>query len=135
MQRTQNFKGGIRAFAFKKKAKAIARIAPSDSLSITVNGIPFEHKFNNIFSQMAVISIFEIINSSNFIIVANTWGGGIESQACALRYAIVKCLLGLNYTIKPALTSYGYVTTDCRKVERKKSGLAKARKAFQFSKR
>ncbi|MGP1918319.1 MAG: 30S ribosomal protein S9 [Candidatus Hodgkinia cicadicola] len=135
MYKTQAFVGGVKANAFKKTAKASVRIAPNNVFSIFINGAPLNYQFDDIISQMVIMSAFEVISSSNFIVIANTWGGGIESQAHALRHAITKCLIALNCNSKTILSKYGYVSTDCRKVERKKCGLAKARKAFQFTKR
>ncbi|MGP1914345.1 MAG: 30S ribosomal protein S9 [Candidatus Hodgkinia cicadicola] len=135
MYKTQTFKGGIKATAFKKSAKATVRISPNDGFLIFINGAPLNYQFNDVINQMIIMSAFEVVASSNFIVIANTWGGGIESQAQALRHAITKCLIALNYNSKTILAKYGFVSTDCRKVERKKYGLAKARKSFQFSKR
>ncbi|MFP3039050.1 MAG: 30S ribosomal protein S9 [Candidatus Hodgkinia cicadicola] len=135
MYKTQTFLGGVKATAFKKSAKATVRIAPNSAFSIFINGAPLNYQFDDVINQMVIMSAFEVVASSNFIVIANTWGGGIESQAHALRHAITKCLIALNHDSKNILAKYGYVSTDCRKVERKKCGLAKARKAFQFSKR
>ncbi|MGP1905828.1 MAG: 30S ribosomal protein S9 [Candidatus Hodgkinia cicadicola] len=135
MYKTQTFLGGIKANAFKKSAKATVRVAPNDEFLIFINGAPLNYQFDDVISQMIIMGAFEAVASSNFIVIANTWGGGIESQAQALRHAITKCLIALNRSSKAILAEYGYVSTDCRKVERKKCGLAKARKAFQFSKR
>ncbi|MGP1917026.1 MAG: 30S ribosomal protein S9 [Candidatus Hodgkinia cicadicola] len=135
MYKTQAFVGGVKATAFKKNAKAIVRLALNSNLSIFINGVPLNHHFDDVISQMVVMSTFEAVASSNFIIIANTFGGGIESQAYALRHAIAKCLIALNSNSKTILAKYGYVSVDCRKVERKKFGRAKARKSFQFSKR
>ncbi|MGP1917780.1 MAG: 30S ribosomal protein S9 [Candidatus Hodgkinia cicadicola] len=135
MYKTQTFVGGVKATAFKKNAKAIVRLALNSNFSIFINGVPLNHHFDDVISQMVVMSTFEAVASSNFIIIADTFGGGIESQAHALRYAIAKCLIALNSNSKTILAKYGYVSADCRKVERKKCGRAKARKSFQFSKR
>ena len=62
-------------------------------------------------------------------------GGGINGQAEAVRLAISRALCKVNAENKPKLKSKGYLTRDSRMVERKKSGLKKARKASQFSKR
>ena len=62
-------------------------------------------------------------------------GGGSFGQAGAIRHGISRALEKKNSEFRGALKSAGYLTRDSRKVERKKVGLRKARKAPQFSKR
>ena len=62
-------------------------------------------------------------------------GGGITGQAGAIRLGIARALVALNATDRGVLKKAGFLTRDARKVERKKYGLAGARKSFQFSKR
>ncbi|HMS51356.1 MAG TPA: 30S ribosomal protein S9, partial [Chitinophagales bacterium] len=46
-----------------------------------------------------------------------------------------RALVAMDSELKPALRSKGLMTRDPREVERKKSGLRKARKREQYSKR
>ncbi len=62
-------------------------------------------------------------------------GGGVSGQAGALRLAIARALVKVNEEYKPILRREGLLTRDSRIKERKKYGLAKARKRYQFSKR
>ncbi|MEA3272994.1 MAG: 30S ribosomal protein S9 [Patescibacteria group bacterium] len=62
-------------------------------------------------------------------------GGGVRGQAEATRHAISKALIKFDESLRKQLKELGYLTRDSRKVERKKPGLKKARKAPQFSKR
>ena len=62
-------------------------------------------------------------------------GGGISGQAGAIRHGITRALIQYNEELRSPLRRAGFVTRDARKVERKKCGLHKARKAPQFSKR
>lgn len=62
-------------------------------------------------------------------------GGGINSQAEAIRLAISRSLVKINEEYKPILKEDSLLTRDPRMVERKKPGRKKARKSFQFSKR
>jgi small subunit ribosomal protein S9 len=66
---------------------------------------------------------------------ANCKGGGLSSQAGALRLGIARALARMNPDYRPALKAAGLLTRDPRMVERKKSGQPGARKQFQFSKR
>jgi len=67
--------------------------------------------------------------------VATTTGGGMSGQAGALRLGIARALCEYNLDLRPALKRAGLLTRDPRVKERKKYGLAGARKRFQFSKR
>ena len=62
-------------------------------------------------------------------------GGGIEAQAIATRLGIARALLSEDESLHHAFKEQGFLTRDSRKKERKKYGLAGARKRFQFSKR
>jgi small subunit ribosomal protein S9 len=62
-------------------------------------------------------------------------GGGKTGQAGAVRLALARALIKMDETLRKPLKSAGLLTRDAREVERKKYGLVKARKRFQFSKR
>ena len=70
-----------------------------------------------------------------FDIVATTSGGGISGMAGALRLGIARALCLYNGELRGRLKKAGLLTRDQRGKERKKYGLAGARKRFQFSKR
>ena len=70
-----------------------------------------------------------------FDILATASGGGISGQAGALRLGIARALVESNPELRPRLKKAGLLTRDPRVKERKKYGLAGARKRFQFSKR
>ena len=59
----------------------------------------------------------------------------VVNPAGAPRHGISRALCAYDPHLRPALKSGGYLTRDDRKVERKKYGLRKARRSFQFSKR
>ena len=62
-------------------------------------------------------------------------GGGIHSQAEALRHGISRALIELNAELRKELKPLGFLMRDPRMKERRKFGLKKARKAPQWSKR
>ncbi|MBU2025213.1 MAG: 30S ribosomal protein S9 [Patescibacteria group bacterium] len=62
-------------------------------------------------------------------------GGGVRAQAEAIRHGLSRALVKFREEFKKELRDLGYLTRDSRKVERKKPGLKKARRAGQFSKR
>jgi small subunit ribosomal protein S9 len=70
-----------------------------------------------------------------FDILATAAGGGVVGQAGALRLGIARALCEYNAELRPALKRAGLLTRDSRTKERKKYGMAGARKRFQFSKR
>ncbi len=71
----------------------------------------------------------------SYDIIARVRGGGISGQAGALRLGISRALAKINDEYKRSLRKDGLLTRDARVVERKKYGLAGARRRFQFSKR
>jgi small subunit ribosomal protein S9 len=71
----------------------------------------------------------------DFDITIRVVGGGTRGQADAMRHGIAKALLEYDPLLRPQLKKLGFLTRDSRKVERKKPGLKKARKAPQWAKR
>ena len=70
-----------------------------------------------------------------FDVIATTAGGGISGQAGAIRLGIARALCAYDIELRPRLKKAGLLTRDPRIKERKKYGMAGARKRFQFSKR
>ena len=73
--------------------------------------------------------------ADKFDILATVAGGGISGQAGAIRLGIARALVEYNAELRKALKNGGMLTRDARAKERKKYGMAGARKRFQFSKR
>ena len=74
-------------------------------------------------------------NVEKFDVLATVAGGGVNSSAGAVRLGIARALVLFNAELRKALKKDGLLTSDSRVKERKKYGLAGARKRFQFSKR
>jgi len=74
-------------------------------------------------------------STEKFDILATVSGGGVNGQAGAVRLGIARALLKYDGELRRPLKKDGLLTTDSRIKERKKYGLAGARKRFQFSKR
>lgn len=72
---------------------------------------------------------------SNFDIHISCVGGGLRGQASAACLGIARALIQYDPAMRDALKKGGFLTRDPRQKERKKYGLAGARKRFQFSKR
>lgn len=83
-----------------------------------------------------VLSPFQKIGGHDkYDMLIRVKGGGIEGQVIAMRLGIARALVKENEELRQDLKSEGYLTRDPRRRERKKYGLAGARKRFQFSKR
>ncbi len=73
--------------------------------------------------------------ADKFDVICTTAGGGISGQAGAIRLGIARALCAYDLELRPRLKKAGFLTRDPRIKERKKYGMAGARKRFQFSKR
>ncbi|PPR49792.1 MAG: 30S ribosomal protein S9 [Alphaproteobacteria bacterium MarineAlpha5_Bin5] len=126
-----------RSYATGKRKNSIARVwIKKGNGKISINGKSLDSYFSRPVLQMIVNQPLNIIQAeSNFEINATVKGGGLSGQAGALRHGISKALSIYDESLRPSLKKVGLLTRDPRVVERKKSGLAKARRSYQFSKR
>jgi len=126
-----------RVYATGKRKNSIARIwLKRGSGGILINGQSLDKYFSRPVLQMIVNQPLDILQSvGDYEIKATVKGGGLSGQAGAIRHGISKALSLYDNSLRPALKKVGFLTRDSRVVERKKSGLAKARRNYQFSKR
>ena len=104
--------------------------------TITVNRKPIESSFPAESQRLIIRMPFIVTETAErFDVLATTAGGGVTGQAGALRLGIARALVGYNEELRSALRKAGLLTRDPRAKERKKYGMAGARKRFQFSKR
>lgn len=105
--------------------------------AVTVNAKPLADYFRGCERYQKTVSapITLVEEGGKYDYTAKVVGGGISSQAGALRHAIARALAGMSDEIHGAMKKAGYLTRDSRMVERKKPGQPKARKRFQYSKR
>ena len=80
----------------------------------------------------SIVSSAEIADFDFFITVR---GGGESGQAEAVRHGMARAFVRHDPSLKPKLRAAGLIRRDSREVERKKTGLLKARRARQYSKR
>jgi len=119
----------------RKNAVARVFIKPGKG-DIIVNDKPVDVYFSRETGRMVVRQPLELTETvGKFDIMVNVQGGGESGQAGAVRHGITRALIDFDETLRPALRVAGLVTRDAREVERKKTGLRKARKRKQFSKR
>ncbi|MEM6957287.1 MAG: 30S ribosomal protein S9 [Myxococcota bacterium] len=127
-----------RHYGTGKRKNAVARVflKPEGSGTITINNRTFEDYFPRDVLRMIVEQPFDATNKNGaFDVSVNVSGGGVASQAQAVRHGISRALAGMDETLRPALKRAGLLTRDARKKERKKPGQPGARKKFQYSKR
>ena len=126
-----------RAYATGKRKNSIARVwLKRGSGEIKINGKPLNKYFLRPVLQMIVNQPLDVIKADNsYEIMASVKGGGLSGQAGAIRHGISKALSLYDQSNRPPLKKVGFLTRDPRVVERKKAGLAKARRSYQFSKR
>ncbi|MDP1733148.1 MAG: 30S ribosomal protein S9 [Sulfuritalea sp.] len=120
-----------------RRKTAVARVfIKNGSGKFIVNDKPVDEFFSRETGRMVVRQPLELTqHMATFDILVNVTGGGESGQAGAVRHGITRALIEYDATLKPALSSAGFVTRDAREVERKKVGFHKARRRKQFSKR
>lgn len=119
----------------RKTAVSAVRIRPGSG-KIDVNGRKFEEYFTSPLQRDTILSPLQKFSApQKFDMIIRLKGGGIEAQVIATRLGIARALVQEQEHLRKDLKELGYLTRDPRKKERKKYGLAGARKRFQFSKR
>jgi small subunit ribosomal protein S9 len=104
--------------------------------TITVNHREFERYFPTDALRTQVKRPLQVTETGEkFDVLATVAGGGVNGQAGAIKLGIARALVAYNAELRKQLKKDGLLTSDSRIKERKKYGLAGARKRFQFSKR
>ncbi len=119
----------------RKRAVASVRLRKGSG-KFDVNGRSLEQYFISDFQRKRVRAPLDQLEAlKEYDIIIRAKGGGIEGQADAARLGIARALVKEEEERRQHFKSKGFLTRDPRKRERKKYGLAGARKRFQFSKR
>jgi small subunit ribosomal protein S9 len=126
-----------RNYGTGKRKNAIARVFLSQGAgNVTINGRTFEDYFPREILRIIAMQPFALLGKQGqYDVEVNVNGGGVSSQAEAVRHGIARALVLADENNKPQLKKAGYLTRDARKKERKKPGQPGARKKFQYSKR
>ena len=104
--------------------------------TITINKHPIEKSFPTETLRLVIrLPLVVTETAERFDVLATTAGGGVAGQAGALKLGIARALLDYDAELRSRLRKAGLLTRDPRGKERKKYGMAGARKRFQFSKR
>tara|TARA_B100000745_G_C20007412_1_gene342124 strand:+ start:58 stop:453 length:396 start_codon:yes stop_codon:yes gene_type:complete len=119
----------------RKTAIAQVRIYPGQG-QITINEKPIGEVFPLPALQSVILEPMKLTSMVNkFNIVAKVHGGGVTSQAGAMRHGIARALLVSDGNLRPILKQNKMLTRDDRIKESKKYGLKRARRAKQYTKR
>jgi len=120
-----------------KRKTSIARVVlRSGSGALQFNGRPLEDYFPRRTLQEVVRQPLRVSGYLDRLdVTAKVHGGGVSSQADAVRHGIAKALIEVDPQLRGELKRRQYLTRDPREKERRKAGLKKARKRPQFSKR
>jgi small subunit ribosomal protein S9 len=134
---TIDLAAGARYRATGKRKTAIARVILLPGTGqYTINGRTLDVFFPRPALQRNIRQPLEAVGYEDRMdVVARMQGGGVSSQAGALRHGISRALLEADPNLRGELKRRGFLTRDPRVKERKKAGLKKARKRPQFSKR
>jgi small subunit ribosomal protein S9 len=126
-----------RSYATGRRKESVARVWLKPGAGrITVNGREVEKYFARPVLRMIMNQPFEAAGKAQqFDVMCTVTGGGLSGQAGAVRHGISRAMVAFDPALRAALKTGGFLTRDSRRVERKKYGLAKARRSFQFSKR
>ena len=124
-------------YATGRRKTAIARVwITAGDGKIMINDRSDEDYFSRPTARMVIRqALEEVALLDQYNVIATVRGGGISSQAGAIRHGITRALMKADAGLRPKLKAAGYVTRDPRKKERKKYGQKAARARFQFSKR
>ncbi len=120
----------------RKTSIARVRLYTKGDKNVEVNGVDFKKYFMTSSLQTTVLDSLDKMKSlGRFKVTVVVNGGGINSQAEAVRHGIARALVVFNPEYRKRLRKAGFLTRDPRMKERKKFGLKRARKAPQWSKR
>lgn len=120
----------------RKTSIARVRIVPDGTGVFLVNNQPWDKYFPTIDMQKAVRDPLDVTgNWGKFDLSVKVSGGGIHSQAGAVKLGIARALVKNDEERRKLLRDTGMLTRDPREKERKKPGLRRARRAPQWQKR
>ena len=104
--------------------------------NIYINGRSANDYLRRAALEMILVQPLQLTETRDrFDIHISTKGGGLRGQAGAACLGIARALIRYDPNVRNSLKNAGFLTRDPREKERKKYGLAGARKRFQFSKR
>jgi small subunit ribosomal protein S9 len=120
-----------------RRKSSVARVRLYDgSGQFSLNGRPLDNYFPDMALRLRVVEPLKLVDAEGrYDVHATIEGGGSTGQSDALRLGIARALVEVDSELRTTLKKEGMLTRDARRVERKKYGLRKARRAPQFTKR
>ena len=120
----------------RKTSIARVRLFTKGEKVFLVNDKPYDQYFPTFeMQQIATAALRKMKSLGRFRVSVKVKGGGLHSQAEAVRHGIARALVKFNPDYKKRLKRAGFLTRDPRMKERKKFGLKRARRAPQWQKR
>jgi small subunit ribosomal protein S9 len=125
----------VQATGRRKSSVARVRLYPGTG-EMKLNGRALDDYFPHAALRQRVLEPLRAVEvDGQYDVVATLQGGGTTGQSDALRLGIARALVEVDSEFRSTLKKGGMLTRDARRVERKKYGLRKARRAPQFTKR
>lgn len=120
-----------------RRKSSVARVRLYEGTGkFVLNGRSLEDYFPQLALRLRVLDPLKVAElEGHYDIHAKLEGGGFTGQSDALRLGIARALVVVTPELRTQLKREGLLTRDARRVERKKYGLRKARRAPQFTKR
>ena len=120
-----------------RRKSSVARVRLYEGTGrFMLNDRSLEEYFPQVAYRLRVLAPLKAAEAEGrYDVQAKLEGGGTTGQSDALRLGIARALVELDPELRTTLKREGYLTRDARRVERKKYGLRKARRAPQFTKR
>lgn len=129
---------GPRYYGTGRRKEAIAKVwLKSGTGKIVLNGRSIEQYFcgRRLLEYQVKRPLVVTNTQQNYDVFAKAYGGGISGQAGAISLGIARALIEVNPDFRSQLKEQGLLRRDPRMKERKKYGLKRARRAFQYTKR
>ena len=126
----------LEAVGRRKTSIARVRITEADKTTMVINDLDYtEFLKTEELQHVAMESLTKSLVPAKFMITVKVLGGGVHSQAEAIRLGVARALLIFDPELRKTLKDFGFLMRDPRAKERRKFGLKKARKSPQWSKR
>ncbi len=119
----------------RKTSTARVRITPASKTVFTINDRNLQSYFPTVELRGIVEEAISKSKLGEFAVSVHTKGGGVHSQAEAIRHGLARVFVKYDLASKMKLKTAGLLKRDPRAKERRKFGLKKARKAPKWSKR
>lgn len=114
----------VRLFVSKKPSEIIIN---KRKIAEYFPGVGLTHIIDEVFDEAAL--------KINLLARVYVKGGGINSQAEAVRHGVARALIKFDENLRKVFKKHGWLARDPRMKERRKFGLKKARRAPQWAKR